>query len=37
METVFKGCLPFLAALVAGAGLNIAWPGLATWLPRLMY
>jgi tripartite ATP-independent transporter DctM subunit len=37
METVFKGCLPFLAALVAGAGLTIAWPGLATWLPRLMY
>jgi C4-dicarboxylate transporter DctM subunit len=37
LETVFKGIVPFLLALIVGTALIIAFPGLATWLPYLMY
>ena len=37
LEKIFKGALPFLLALVAGTAAIVAFPGLATWLPRLMY
>ncbi len=37
LEKIFKGALPFLAALVVGTMLMIFWPGMVTWLPDLMY
>jgi tripartite ATP-independent transporter DctM subunit len=37
LEEIFRGCLPFLAALILATALFIAWPGLVTWLPALMY
>ena len=37
LETVFKGVVPFLLALIVGTALIIAFPPLATWLPYLMY
>ena len=37
LEKIFKGALPFLAALIAGTMLMIFWPGLVTWLPDKMY
>ena len=35
LETIFKGILPFLAALVAIVGLLMAVPEIATFLPSL--
>ena len=37
LEKIFKGALPFLAALVAGTMLMIFWPQMVTWLPDMMY
>ena len=37
LSTVFKGTTPFLIALIAVTVIVIAFPGLATWLPGLMY
>jgi C4-dicarboxylate transporter DctM subunit len=37
LESIFLGSLPFLAALIVGTGILIAWPQLILWLPRLMY
>jgi len=37
LETIFKGALPFLLALIVGTGLIVAFPAIATWLPNLMY
>lgn len=37
LETIFLGSLPFLAALIFGTGMMIAWPQLILWLPKLMY
>ncbi len=34
LQTVFKGCLPFLAVLILAAVLLMLVPGLATWLPE---
>jgi TRAP-type C4-dicarboxylate transport system permease large subunit len=34
---VFAGTTPFFAAMVAMAGLLIAFPQMALWLPRLAY
>ena len=36
LQTVFRGSLPFLAALVAAVILLMLLPGLATWLPDLV-
>jgi TRAP-type C4-dicarboxylate transport system permease large subunit len=36
LQTVFRGTLPFLAALVAAVILLMLLPGLATWLPDLV-
>jgi TRAP-type C4-dicarboxylate transport system permease large subunit len=36
LEQVFKGVVPFLAALFAAVLLVIIFPGLATWLPSTM-
>ena len=36
LQTVFRGALPFLAALVAAVVLLILVPGIATWLPGLV-
>ncbi|MCA1990312.1 MAG: TRAP transporter large permease, partial [Desulfarculus sp.] len=37
LEKIFKGSLPFLLALIVGTGLIVAFPAIATWLPRMMY
>ncbi len=37
LETVFKGTIPFLLALIVGTAMIIAFPELVTWLPDLMY
>ncbi|WP_149541162.1 TRAP transporter large permease [Siccirubricoccus phaeus] len=34
---VFAGTVPFFLAMVVMTGLLIAFPGMATWLPRLTY
>lgn len=34
---VFAGTIPFLAAMTLMTALMIAFPGMALWLPRLMY
>ncbi|MFW6287056.1 MAG: TRAP transporter large permease [Candidatus Sumerlaeota bacterium] len=36
LQTVFKGALPFLAALIVAAILLIAFPQISLWLPQLM-
>ena len=36
LETVFKGVVPFLLALIAGTALMIAFPWIVLWLPDLM-
>ncbi len=36
LQTVFRGALPFLGALVAAVALIIIFPGIATWLPSLV-
>jgi TRAP-type C4-dicarboxylate transport system permease large subunit len=35
LETVFKGALPFLFALIVAAALLVAFPGLSLFLPGL--
>ena len=37
LETIFKGVLPFLIALIFGTIILIAVPQITLWLPRLMY
>ena len=37
LQTVFRGSMPFLFALVAAAALLMLFPGLATWLPNLAH
>lgn len=37
MTDVMKGALPFVLAMFAMVALLIAWPGLALWLPSLVY
>jgi TRAP-type C4-dicarboxylate transport system permease large subunit len=37
LESIFKGIVPFLAAIIAGIALMMFFPGLITWLPGLMY
>jgi tripartite ATP-independent transporter DctM subunit len=36
LPTVFRGALPFLAALVVACALLIVFPQLATWLPQIV-
>lgn len=36
LQTVFRGSLPFLAALIVAVALLLLFPGLATWLPGLV-
>jgi TRAP-type C4-dicarboxylate transport system permease large subunit len=36
LQTVFRGSMPFLGALIAAAILLMLIPGLATWLPGLV-
>ncbi len=36
LEMVFKGIVPFLAALIVGTALMIASPGVINWLPQLI-
>jgi TRAP-type C4-dicarboxylate transport system permease large subunit len=33
IQTIFRGAMPFLLALLAAALLLIFFPGIATWLP----
>lgn len=35
LQTIFRGALPFLAALIVAAALFMLFPGLCTWLPGL--
>ena len=37
LESIFKGILPFLAAIFIGIVLMIIFPQIITWLPNLMY
>lgn len=37
LEKIFRGVLPFLAALVVGTAILVALPQLVLWLPQLMY
>jgi len=37
LETIFKGVLPFLIALIIGTLFLIAVPEVTLWLPKLMY
>lgn len=37
LETIFKGSLPFLLALIAGTAALVAFPEIVLWLPKLMY
>ncbi len=37
LQTVFKGAMPFLAALMAAAALLTAFPALSLWLPNLLH
>ena len=37
LETIFRGVLPFLIALIIGTIILIALPQITLWLPRLMY
>ena len=37
LEKVFRGCLPFLWALILAAILLTAFPAIATFLPDLMF
>ena len=37
LETIFKGVIPFLIALIIGTIILIAVPQITLWLPRLMY
>ncbi|MCU0946159.1 MAG: TRAP transporter large permease subunit, partial [Rubritepida sp.] len=34
---VYRGVLPFVAIQLVGLGLIVAFPGLATWLPDLLF
>jgi C4-dicarboxylate transporter, DctM subunit len=36
-NTIYKGVYPFLLALIGCAALLFVFPGLATWLPSLLY
>lgn len=36
LQTVFKGCLPFLAALVVASVLLVVFPQIAVFLPGLL-
>ena len=37
LEKIFKGVLPFLAALIVGTAFLVAFPIIVMWLPNLMY
>jgi tripartite ATP-independent transporter DctM subunit len=37
LQTVFKGCAPFVVGAIVCVVIIIAFPVLATWLPSLMY
>ena len=37
LESIFKGIIPFLAAIFVGIILMIIFPRIITWLPNLMY
>ena len=37
LSAIFKGAMPFLAALTLGAALLTALPELAIWLPEVIY
>ncbi|MDD3953986.1 MAG: TRAP transporter large permease subunit, partial [Lentisphaeria bacterium] len=37
LQTVFKGCIPFIGMLAIGTILLMLFPQLATWLPTLMF
>lgn len=36
LQTVFKGCIPFVVALVVTTALCVAFPQICTWLPSLI-
>jgi C4-dicarboxylate transporter, DctM subunit len=37
LESIFKGVMPFLIALILGTAVLVAFPQLVLWLPFLMY
>ena len=36
LQTVFRGAIPFLFALIVACGILMLFPGLATWLPGVV-
>lgn len=36
LQTVFRGAIPFLIALIVACGLLMLFPALATWLPQIV-
>jgi TRAP-type C4-dicarboxylate transport system permease large subunit len=36
LQSVFKGCIPYMGMLVIGIILLMLFPALATWLPAMM-
>jgi TRAP-type C4-dicarboxylate transport system permease large subunit len=36
LQTVFRGAMPFLLALLVASALLVCFPGIATWLPGRM-
>ena len=37
LETIFSGCLPFIALESVCLAILVAFPGLSTWLPNLLF
>ena len=37
MATIIRGAIPFLGLQLLGVTLCIVFPGIVTWLPRLLY
>ena len=37
MTAIFKAALPFLFLQIVGLGLCMAFPGIITWLPGVVY
>jgi tripartite ATP-independent transporter DctM subunit len=37
LSTIFRGAIPYTGSLLVGIVIVTAWPGLATWLPTLIY
>jgi len=37
LQTVFKGCMPFIGAMIVATALCVAFPQICTWLPSMVH